>query len=397
MSRHTDGVVWVELARLSADEQVAGVVVAACGLAETPARPRSKSCRIGWRRPISCSCSTTASTCSPRARSSSTPCSPLARTCACWRRAASRSESRARRAGGSRPSRSPPRTRPTRSACSRPTRGGSSSSARARRTRTSRSIRARPLRLRGSVAGSTASRSRSSWQPRACARSRSRSLPTRLDDRFRLLTGGARTAVARQRTLLASVEWSHDLLDPAERTLFRRLSVFASPFSLEGAEAVASDEVTRSPRRLRPARAPGRQEPGVVRGATATGCSRRCASTRSNARTARGELPALRDRHLAWCRRRASGWALERDRDRARARRGRRRGVRPGRRIELVDRARPHPCDRSASPARPPLELPVGPRGAEDDLGPCAARFCSPAATRGSRPWRRLSPAHSMG
>jgi predicted ATPase len=63
-----------------------------------------------------------------------------------------------------------------------------------------------------------------------------------LDDRFRLLTGGARTSLARQRTLLASVEWSHDLLDDDERVLFRRLSVFASRFTIEAAESVAADD-----------------------------------------------------------------------------------------------------------------------------------------------------------
>lgn len=65
--------------------------------------------------------------------------------------------------------------------------------------------------------------------------------PTRiaaaLDDRFRLLTGG-RTSVPRQQTLELSVAWSHDLLDDAERALFRRLSVFVGGFSLETAEGV---------------------------------------------------------------------------------------------------------------------------------------------------------------
>jgi len=63
-----------------------------------------------------------------------------------------------------------------------------------------------------------------------------------LDERFRLLTGGARRAVERQRTLLASVEWSYDLLEPTEQALFRRLAVFASPFTLEAAESVAAGE-----------------------------------------------------------------------------------------------------------------------------------------------------------
>jgi predicted ATPase len=59
-----------------------------------------------------------------------------------------------------------------------------------------------------------------------------------LHDRFRLLTGGARTAVRRQQTLRASVDWSHSLLTQAEAVLFRRLAVFAGGFDLEVAVAV---------------------------------------------------------------------------------------------------------------------------------------------------------------
>jgi predicted ATPase/DNA-binding CsgD family transcriptional regulator len=60
-----------------------------------------------------------------------------------------------------------------------------------------------------------------------------------LQDRFRLLTGGARTAVPRQQTLEASVAWSYDLLTEPERAVLRQLSVFAGGFTLEAAEAVA--------------------------------------------------------------------------------------------------------------------------------------------------------------
>ena len=63
----------------------------------------------------------------------------------------------------------------------------------------------------------------------------------RLDDRFGLLTGGARDAVARQQTLRATIDWSHDLLDRAERALFRRLSVFAGGWTLADAELVCAD------------------------------------------------------------------------------------------------------------------------------------------------------------
>jgi hypothetical protein len=61
-----------------------------------------------------------------------------------------------------------------------------------------------------------------------------------LDDRFRLLTGGSRTALPRQQTLLSSVDWSYELLDEAERVLLRRLSVFAGTFALEAAEPVCA-------------------------------------------------------------------------------------------------------------------------------------------------------------
>jgi predicted ATPase len=63
-----------------------------------------------------------------------------------------------------------------------------------------------------------------------------------LHDRFRLLSGGARTTVPRQQTLWASVDWSHALLTQPERILFRRLAVFAGGFDLEAAQAVAGDQ-----------------------------------------------------------------------------------------------------------------------------------------------------------
>jgi predicted ATPase/DNA-binding CsgD family transcriptional regulator len=62
-----------------------------------------------------------------------------------------------------------------------------------------------------------------------------------LQDRFRLLAGGARTAVRRQQTLEASVAWSYDLLTEPERAVLRQLSVFSGGFTLEAAGAVAAD------------------------------------------------------------------------------------------------------------------------------------------------------------
>ena len=75
----------------------------------------------------------------------------------------------------------------------------------------------------------------------AAARVRALSLTEILDslhDRFRLLTGGARTAVRRQQTLRASVDWSHTLLTEPERVLFRRLAAFMGGFDLDGAQNV---------------------------------------------------------------------------------------------------------------------------------------------------------------
>jgi predicted ATPase/class 3 adenylate cyclase len=67
-----------------------------------------------------------------------------------------------------------------------------------------------------------------------------------LHDRFRLLTGGARSAVRRQQTLRASVDWSHALLTEPERILFRRLAVFMGGFDLDATQAIAGgDDVER--------------------------------------------------------------------------------------------------------------------------------------------------------
>jgi predicted ATPase/class 3 adenylate cyclase/Tfp pilus assembly protein PilF len=63
----------------------------------------------------------------------------------------------------------------------------------------------------------------------------------RLSDRFRLLTGGSRTALARHQTLRAAIDWSYHLLGGLEGVLFRRLSLFCGSFSLEAAESICQD------------------------------------------------------------------------------------------------------------------------------------------------------------
>jgi predicted ATPase/class 3 adenylate cyclase len=67
-------------------------------------------------------------------------------------------------------------------------------------------------------------------------------LAVRMDDFFRLLTGGSRTALPRQQTLRAAIEWSYDLLAERERMLFCRLSVFAGGWGLEAAEKICAGD-----------------------------------------------------------------------------------------------------------------------------------------------------------
>lgn len=67
-------------------------------------------------------------------------------------------------------------------------------------------------------------------------------LAQKLDERFRVLTGGRRTALPRQQTLRATLDWSYGLLSERERTVLRRLSIFAGGFTLDGAGCVASDD-----------------------------------------------------------------------------------------------------------------------------------------------------------
>ncbi|HZZ64543.1 MAG TPA: tetratricopeptide repeat protein, partial [Candidatus Baltobacteraceae bacterium] len=67
-------------------------------------------------------------------------------------------------------------------------------------------------------------------------------LARKLDERFRLLTGGDRSALPRQQTMRALIDWSYDLLSEDERAVFRKLAIFAGGFTLETAAAVCGDE-----------------------------------------------------------------------------------------------------------------------------------------------------------
>jgi diguanylate cyclase (GGDEF)-like protein len=67
-------------------------------------------------------------------------------------------------------------------------------------------------------------------------------LDRRLDERFKLLSGGSRASHPRQQTLLALIGWSYDLLDEPERSLLRQAAIFRGAWTLEAAEAICSDE-----------------------------------------------------------------------------------------------------------------------------------------------------------
>ena len=127
---------------------------------------------------------------------------------------------------------------------------------------------------------------------------------TRLDQRFRLLTGGSRNAMPRQQTLQATVDWSFGLLSPAERDALTRLSVFAGGFELEAAEAICASAGGRRAGCAWTCSAPWStrawSSPIAAASRSATGCWRRSGSTaRRNSLRAAGEAEAMRvrDRH----------------------------------------------------------------------------------------------------
>jgi predicted ATPase/class 3 adenylate cyclase len=140
----------------------------------------------------------------------------------------------------------------------------------------------------------------------AAARTRSltvHEIAKRLDDRFRLLTGGARVALPRQRTLEATVAWSYDLLSLSDQLLFERLSVFAGGCTLDAAETVCAggevdavdvlDGLARLVDRslVTVEEDDGRSRYGLLETLRQFGRERQLA---------RGEGALLRDRHLAW-------------------------------------------------------------------------------------------------
>ncbi|MDR7419698.1 MAG: tetratricopeptide repeat protein [Armatimonadota bacterium] len=132
----------------------------------------------------------------------------------------------------------------------------------------------------------------------------------RLDDRFRLLTGGSRTGLPHHQTLRAAVAWSYDLLTEAERVLFRWLSVFAGSFTLEAVEAVCAGDGSEPTAGVDSADALDLLTRLVDKSLVTTesidhDVRYRMLETIGHYGAERlaeaGEADAVRDRHLAWC------------------------------------------------------------------------------------------------
>lgn len=139
----------------------------------------------------------------------------------------------------------------------------------------------------------------------AAARVRSLSVEeinSKLDQRFRLLTGGSRTALPRQQTLRALIDWSHDLLSVTEQALLRRISVFAGGWTLAAAEQVCSGKGVADDEVLDLLTALGDKSLVLVEGRNGTTRYRLLETVRQYARDRLlecGEGEAWRDRHLA--------------------------------------------------------------------------------------------------
>ena len=127
---------------------------------------------------------------------------------------------------------------------------------------------------------------------------------TRLSDRFRLLTGGSRTALRRQQTLRATIDWSYLLLSEPEKVLLRRLAVFAGGWSLEAAESVCEGEGIVSEDVLDLLSGLVRKSLVAVEERGAEDRYRLSETIRQYAAeklSDPGESAAVRDRHRDWC------------------------------------------------------------------------------------------------
>jgi predicted ATPase/class 3 adenylate cyclase len=132
-------------------------------------------------------------------------------------------------------------------------------------------------------------------------------LAERLDHRLQLLTGGAGDVPDRHRTLSATIQWSHDLLDEEARRLFARLSVFAGGWTLDAAEAVCGDDLGMSPLDGLSSLAESSlvRRTAAVDGTTRFGMLETLREFAADRLAAGGEQNSVRDRHAIYFRDRA--------------------------------------------------------------------------------------------
>ena len=294
LPHYRDGAWLCELAPVGEPEAIVEALATTLGVQPRWVRRSTTPCSTSCARRSSCSSSTTASTCSTRWRGlvdrivhTAARVTVLATSREGLARARENAWSRCRRSGidrrrghavrrarrrrASRRSRSPPRTRP-------------------RSSRSAARLDGIPLAIELAAARVQA------MTPAEIA--------ARLDDQFRLLSSGRRTAVERHQTLRRAIDWSYDLLSDDERRVLQRLSVFAGGCTLDAAEAVARRRRHRRARRARPPRHPrpsvARRRRPDRRARRATGCSRRSGSTRRTASKKPGETDAVGQRHAAF-------------------------------------------------------------------------------------------------
>ena len=226
-----DGVWWVELAPLPEEALVGAAVAEALGVRPLPGMTDCRRRARTWRRDARWSCSTTASTCSDA----------CAEVVAAVLQAAPEVDG-----AGHEPSHAGRRAARRIGACRRCRCPAAGRGDAVRRARAQGASGVRADRADAPVVAAVCVRL--DGLPLAielaAARVRTLSVEQLADaavDRFALLTGGPRTARERQRTLRASVDWSHDLLAADEQRLLRRVAVFAGGFTLEAAERGRAD------------------------------------------------------------------------------------------------------------------------------------------------------------
>ena len=304
LNDHVDGVWFVDLAPITAGDSVAEVTAAALGLQEEPGRPLLETlvehlrnrhlllvfdncehvidAAAGVADAVCCGPAPPCACSPPAASRSASPASALSPSIRCRSRPPRR---RAARPPGSRVRSGPAVHRPRAASCSPSF--AVTATTRAAVGEICRRLDGIPLALELAAAGCKIAHA-------------VEQIAERLDDRFRLLTGGSRTALPRQQTLRALIDWSYDLLAGDEQQLLRELSVFAGGCTrrVRGGDRIGQPRRVRSPRAALGARRPlARARGGRCRRPCGIACSKPSARYGLEHLADSGELSDVRQRH----------------------------------------------------------------------------------------------------